>query len=100
MHYPFCVMHPPSRVNALSTPFVSAGFVHARLPHLASVFAAMAVSHHAEHQTGWGIKRFVATTRRYRTEKFGRAARSSPLPTHYPTTSVMMSWPKSATPLH
>jgi hypothetical protein len=28
----------------------------------------------------------------------GRAARSSPLPTHYPTTSVM-SWPKSATPL-
>jgi len=57
----------------------------ARLPHLAS-------------QTGWGIKRFVATTRRYRTEKLGRAARSSPLPTHYPTTSVM-SWPKSATPL-
>jgi hypothetical protein len=78
--------HAPSllRQCTLSTPFVSAGFVHARLPHLASVFAAMAVSHHVEHQTGWGIKRFVATTRRYRTEKFGACrqilAAADPLP--------------------
>jgi hypothetical protein len=43
----------------------------ARLSHLASVFAAMAASHHVERQTGWGIKRFVATTRRYRTKKSG-----------------------------
>jgi hypothetical protein len=31
------------------------------------VFAAMAVSHWIEHQTGWSIKRFVRTARRYRT---------------------------------
>jgi hypothetical protein len=31
------------------------------------VFAAMAVSHWIEHQTGWSIKKFVRTTRRYRT---------------------------------
>ncbi len=31
------------------------------------VFAAMAVSHWIEHQTGWTITRFVRTARRYRT---------------------------------
>jgi transposase len=35
--------------------------------HLTVVFAAMAVSHYIEHQTGWSIKRFVRTARRYRT---------------------------------
>ena len=35
--------------------------------HLTVVFAAMAVSHHIEHQTGWSIKKFVRTARRYRT---------------------------------
>ena len=35
--------------------------------HLTIVFAALAVSHWIEHQTGWGIKKFVRTTRRYRT---------------------------------
>ena len=29
----------------------------------------MAVSHYIEHQTGWSIKKFVRTTRRYRTVK-------------------------------
>ncbi len=29
----------------------------------------MAVCHYIEHQTGWSIKRFVRTTRRYRTVK-------------------------------
>jgi hypothetical protein len=29
----------------------------------------MAVSHWIEHQTGWSIKKFVRTTRRYRTVK-------------------------------
>jgi hypothetical protein len=71
----------------------------ARLSHLASVFAAMAASHHVERQTGWGIKRFVATTRRYRTKKSGASrqilARCRPIT---PTTSVM-SWPRPATPL-
>ena len=35
--------------------------------HLTIVFAALAVSHHIETQTGWSIKKFVRTTRRYRT---------------------------------
>ncbi len=35
--------------------------------HLTIVFAAMAVSHWIEHQTGWTITRFVRTARRYRT---------------------------------
>jgi hypothetical protein len=35
--------------------------------HLSIVFAALAVSHWIEHQTGWSIKKFVRTTRRYRT---------------------------------
>ena len=35
--------------------------------HLTIVFAALAVSHYIEHQTGWSIKKFVRTTRRYRT---------------------------------
>ena len=29
----------------------------------------MAVSHYIEHRTGWSIKKFVRTTRRYRTVK-------------------------------
>ena len=37
--------------------------------HLSIVVVAMAVSHHIEHQTGWSIKKFVRTTRRYRTAK-------------------------------
>ncbi|WP_458860425.1 IS1634 family transposase [Mycobacterium adipatum] len=35
--------------------------------HLSIVFAAMAISHHIEAQTGWSIKKFVRTARRYRT---------------------------------
>jgi hypothetical protein len=35
--------------------------------HLAIVFAALAVSRWIEHQTGWSIRKFVRTTRRYRT---------------------------------
>jgi hypothetical protein len=31
------------------------------------MFAAMAVSHWIEHQTGWSIKKFVRSTLRYRT---------------------------------
>lgn len=37
--------------------------------HLMIVFAALAVSHWIEHQTGWSIKKFVRTARRYRTVK-------------------------------
>ena len=35
--------------------------------HLTVVFAAMAVSRWIEHATGWSIRRFVKTARRYRT---------------------------------
>ena len=35
--------------------------------HLTVVFAALAVTRHVEAATGWSIKRFVRTTRRYRT---------------------------------
>ena len=35
--------------------------------HLTIVFAALAVSRWLEHQTGWSIKKFVQTTRRYPT---------------------------------
>jgi hypothetical protein len=35
--------------------------------HLAVVFAALAVTHQIETNTGWSIKRFVQTARRYRT---------------------------------
>jgi hypothetical protein len=31
------------------------------------VFAALAVSRRIEHQTGWSIRKFVKTARRYRT---------------------------------
>ena len=35
--------------------------------HLTIVFAALAVSRHIERQTGWSIRKFVKTARRYRT---------------------------------
>lgn len=35
--------------------------------HLTIVFAALAVSRWIEDRTGWSIKRFVRTARRYRT---------------------------------
>ena len=35
--------------------------------HLTIVFAALAVSHLIEAKTGWSIKKFVRTARRYRT---------------------------------
>ena len=34
--------------------------------HLAVVFAALAVSHWIEQRTGWSIRKFVRTFRRYR----------------------------------
>jgi hypothetical protein len=35
--------------------------------HLTIVFAALAISHWIEHQTGWSIKKFARSARRYRT---------------------------------
>jgi hypothetical protein len=44
--------------------------------HLTIVFAALAVSHWIEHQTGWTIKKFVQSARRYRTVQI-RAGRQT-----------------------
>ena len=52
--------------------------------HLAVVFAALAVSHRIETQTGWTIKKFVRTLRRYRTVKINTGSHTltaeDPLP--------------------
>lgn len=52
--------------------------------HLSIVVAAMAVSHWIEVQTGWSIKRFVRTARRYRTVHINAGGRTitaaDPLP--------------------
>jgi transposase len=52
--------------------------------HLAVVFAALAISHRIEARTGWTIKKFVRTLRRYRTVKINTGshtlAAEDPLP--------------------
>jgi len=52
--------------------------------HLAVVFAALAISHHIEVRTGWTIKKFVRTLRRYRTVKINTGSHTltaeDPLP--------------------
>lgn len=53
--------------------------------HLAIVFAALAIGHHIEQVTGWTIKRFVRTFRRYRDVTLTLAGQtitaSQPIPT-------------------
>ena len=52
--------------------------------HLAIVFAALAISHRIESQTGWTIKKFVRALRRYRTVKINTGSHTltaeDPLP--------------------
>jgi hypothetical protein len=52
--------------------------------HLTIVFAALAVSRRIEHQTGWSIRKFVRTARRYRTIQIQAGSRTitatDPLP--------------------
>ncbi len=52
--------------------------------HLTIVFAAMAVSRWIEARTGWSIRKFVRTARRYRTIEIQAGPRvitaASPLP--------------------
>ncbi len=52
--------------------------------HLTVVFAALAVSRWIEQTTGWSIKKFVTTTRRYRTVQIKAGAHTitaaDPLP--------------------
>jgi transposase len=44
---------------------------HSIEAHLTIVLAAMAVSRWIENQTGWSIRRFVKTSRRYRSIQIG-----------------------------
>ena len=59
--------------------------------HLSIVFAALAVSRHIEDRTGWSIRKFVRTARRYRTVQIRAASTYSPPKTHSPTTSARHS---------
>jgi len=59
--------------------------------HLSIVVAALAVSPWVEHQTGWSIKKFVRTARRYRTVKIKTLALRYSTPILYPTTSATRS---------
>jgi hypothetical protein len=52
--------------------------------HLAVVFAALAVTHEIETKTGWSIKRFVQTARRYRTIDIRIAGHTVPAEHHLP----------------
>ena len=53
--------------------------------HLSVVFAALAVSRLIEDCTGWSIRKFVRTTRRYRTVQIRVASRCPPPRTrHHP----------------
>jgi hypothetical protein len=49
--------------------------------HLTIVFAALAGSRWIENTTGWSIKRFVTTARRYRTIEIQPGSTPSPSPT-------------------
>jgi len=46
----------------------------------------MAVSHYIEAQTPWSTRKFVRTTRRYRTVIIKAGNQTPTPPTHYPTT--------------
>ena len=53
--------------------------------------ATMAVSPWVEHQTGWRIRKFVRTARRYRTVKIKAGDQILTAPTLYPTTCATRS---------
>jgi hypothetical protein len=66
--------------------------------HLTIVFAALAVSPWIEDTTGWSIRKFVRTARRYRTIQIEAGVHiitaADPLPADpYPTTSATPSTP-------
>jgi hypothetical protein len=64
--------------------------------HLSIVFAALAVSRWIEQRTGWSIRRFVTTARRYRTIEI-QAGDHAPL-TRFPAISAKPSTTFAATP--
>ena len=68
---------------------------------LTVVFAALAVSRWIEHQTGWSIRKFVKTARRYRTIQIqaGPHAITTAGPLPGPRQSRDLSWFVPAAPL-
>ena len=68
--------------------------------HLAVVFAALAVTHEIETKTGWSIKRFVQTARRYRTIAIRAAGHTltaeEPLPAELRDALAVITRPGSA----
>ena len=59
--------------------------------HLSIVFAALGLSHWIERQTGWSIKKFVRTARRYRTVKIRAGRQTLTAADPYPTNSATPS---------
>ena len=66
--------------------------------HLTIVLAALAVSRWIEAATGWTIRRFVKTARRYRTIQIQAGNTPSPPQTRYPMTSAPPSTRSPAPP--
>lgn len=64
--------------------------------HLTIVSAALAVSRWIEAWTGWSIREFVRTARRYRTVEIQAGPSPSPPRTPCPTTSAESSKPSAA----
>jgi hypothetical protein len=64
--------------------------------HLTIVFAALAVAHWIEDTTGWSIKKFVKTVRRYRTIQIQAGQHTITAADPSPTTSTRSS-PRSTT---
>jgi hypothetical protein len=56
--------------------------------HLTIVFAALAISRWIEDTTGWSIRKFVRTVRRYRTIEIQTGTHTVTAAAHYPTTSA------------
>jgi hypothetical protein len=67
--------------------------------HLTIVFAALAVSRWIEHHTGWSIKKFVRTARRYRTITIGVGDHTLTAADPYPTTYATPSRPSTPIPV-
>jgi hypothetical protein len=66
------VAHRARLPDVQTRPAGPTGLYHKRESidaHLAVVFAALAISHRIEARTGWTIKKFVHSLRRYRTVK-------------------------------
>jgi hypothetical protein len=83
-HHPFCVNAHPFCVNAHFRRRSYRGRASRAAVTPSQRVRSDGRQSPLEHQTGWSIKRFVATTRRYRTKKFGARrqilAAADPLP--------------------